>query len=58
MPEHIRVRELADLLGLRTLKVVAELLGLHMFKNADEVIDFPTAAIIGSRYGFAVERSA
>lgn len=54
--DYIEVRELAALLGLKPFKVVAEVLELGIFKHADELIDFSTAAKIGNQHGFAVER--
>lgn len=56
MPDYIEIRELAELLGLKPFKVVAEVLEFHLFKHADELIDFSTAAIIGNQHGFVVER--
>src|SRR5215831_1423037 len=41
--DYIEVRELAELLGLKTFKVVADVLELKMFKHADDFIDFSTA---------------
>ena len=54
--EYVEIRELAELLEVKPFKVVAEVLELHIFKNADEMIDFATAAKIGNKHGFAVER--
>jgi hypothetical protein len=36
--------------------VVAELLEIRIFKHADELIEFSTAAQIVNRHGFVVER--
>jgi hypothetical protein len=38
------VKDLAELLGLKSFKVVSDVLVLGQFKHADEVIDFSTAA--------------
>jgi translation initiation factor IF-2 len=54
--DYIVVKELAELLGLRPFKVVADVMELGLFKHADEVIDFPTAALVGKKHGFALER--
>ena len=54
--DYIEVAELAELLGLKPFKVVATLLSLRIFKQADEFIEFPTAAKIGNQHGFIVER--
>ncbi len=56
VPDYIEVRELAGMLEVKAFKVVAELLDLRIFKHADELIDFSTAATIGNKQGFAVER--
>jgi len=54
--DYIEVQELAELLGVKRFKIVAELLQMRIFKHADEFIDFTTAARIGNQHGFTVER--
>jgi len=54
--DYIEVKDLAELLGLKPFKVVAEVLELGIFKHADEMIDFSTAATIGKKHGVIVER--
>ncbi len=56
VPDYIEVRELAGMLEVKSFKLVAELLELRIFKHADGLIDFSTAATIGNRHGFVVER--
>jgi translation initiation factor IF-2 len=56
MPDYIKIRDLAGLLGVKPFRVVAEMLELRIFKHADEVIDFSTASRIAQRHGFIVER--
>ena len=56
LPDYIEVKELAQLLGLKPFKVVADLLKLKLFKHADDLIDFSTAAKIGNKHGYVVER--
>ncbi len=56
VPDYIEVRELAGMLEVKSFKLVAELLELRIFKHADELIDFATAANVGSKHGFVVER--
>ncbi len=56
VPDYIEIRELAGMLEVKAFKVVAELLDLRIFKHADGLIDFSTAATIGNRHGFVVER--
>ena len=54
--DFIEVKELAELLGLKPFKVVAELLESGIFKHADELIDFTAATSVGNKHGFVVER--
>ena len=56
VPDYIEIRDLAELLGVKPFKVVAEVLELRTFKHADELIEFSTAALVGNKYGFVVER--
>ena len=56
MQDHVVVKELAELLGLRPFKVVADILELGVFKHADEVIDFPTAVLVAQKHGYVAER--
>ena len=56
VPDYIEIRDLAELLGVKPFKVVAEVLNLRMFKHAGEFIDFSTAAKIGLKHGFIVEK--
>jgi translation initiation factor IF-2 len=56
VPDYIEVKELAGLLDLKPFRVVADVLALGIFKHADEMIDFSTAAKIGNQHGFVVER--
>ena len=56
VPDYIEVKDLAELLGLKAFKVVADVLELRMFKHADELIDFSTAATIARKHGFVVEK--
>jgi len=54
--DYIEVKELAGLLGLKPFKVVADVLELGIFKHADGLIDFATAAAIAGKRGFAAEK--
>jgi hypothetical protein len=56
VPDDIEMKELAELLGLKPFKVVAGVLELGMFKHADELIDFSTAATIATKHGYVAER--
>ena len=54
--DYIEVRELAELLGMKPFKVVAEVMALRIFKHDDEMIDFSTAARIAREHGFVAEK--
>ena len=56
MQDYVAVKELAELLGLRPFKVVADVKELGVFKHADGVIDFPTAALVAQKHGYVAER--
>ena len=50
------MKELARLLGLKTFKMVADLLELGIFKDADEFIAFSTAATVAKKHGVVAKR--
>lgn len=54
--DPIVVRELARMLEVKPLKVVARLMKLRQFKYPDDVIDFATAAIIAAEFGYRAEK--
>ena len=56
LPDHIAVKDLAKMLGLKPFKIVADLLELGIFKHADEVLEFATAATIARKHGFVAEK--
>ena len=56
LADYVVVKDLAELLGMKPFRVVADVLDLGQIKHADEVIDFSTAAIIAQRHGFVAER--
>ena len=56
LADYVIVKDLAELLGLKAFKVVAELLELRHFKHADECIAFDTAAIIAANNGYVAKR--
>lgn len=55
MPEYISINELAGLLARKPFKIVADVLALEIFRHADELVDFPTAAIVAAKYGVTAE---
>jgi len=55
VPEYIEINELAGLLAIKPFKVVADVLALGIFRHADELIDFSTAARVASKHGVTAE---
>lgn len=55
VPEYIALDELAALLAVKPFKVVADVLALGIFRHADELIDFATAARVASKHGATAE---
>ena len=55
VPEYIEINELAGLLAVKPFKVVADVLALGIFRHADELIDFSTAARVASKHGAVAE---
>ena len=55
VPEYIEINEPAGLLALKPFKVVADVLALGIFRHADELVDFSTAAIVASKHGVTAE---
>jgi len=56
LADYVVVKDLAELLGLKPFKVVADVLHLGQFKHADEFIEFSTAAIVAQKHGYVAER--
>ena len=47
---------MASAIGAKPFKIVADLLALKQFKNADAEVDFETAAIIAGKHGYRAQR--
>lgn len=59
IPCQVTVKALAKLLGLKPFQIVASLLAdFKMFKNANEILDFDTAAKISLQFGFKAKKLA
>ena len=56
LSDYIEVKDLAELMGLKPFKVVADVMALRIFKHAHELIDFSTAATIARKHGFVAEK--
>jgi translation initiation factor IF-2 len=54
--DYVEVKELAEQLGLKPFRVVADLMELRIFRHADEFVDFATAARVAHKHGFVAEK--
>jgi len=56
IPEIVTVRDLADLLGETPIKVIKVLMTSGVLASINQQVDFDTAAIIASEFGFEAKR--
>ncbi len=49
------VRDLADMLGVRPNKIIAELMAINVFAAINAKLDFDVAVKIGEKFGYTVE---
>jgi translation initiation factor IF-2 len=54
--DYVEVKELAEQLGLKPFRVVADLMELRIFRHTDEIVDFAAAARIAHKHGFVAEK--
>ena len=54
--DQVVVRDLASAIEVKPFKIVADLLALERFKNADEAIDFESASVIARKHGYRAKR--
>jgi hypothetical protein len=54
----IQVRHLADAMGLKSFKVISDLIGFKQFANADKTIDFEIAKQICAKHGFQLHEGS
>ncbi len=52
LPPRITVRELAELLGVSPIRILAELIRSGVMVNVNQQIDYDTAAVVASDLGF------
>lgn len=57
IPDAITVKDLADLLGVTPIDVIKELMKNGVMATINQVVDFDTAAIVASDFGFAPEEA-
>ncbi len=57
LPDAITVKDLADLLGVTSIDVIKELMKNGVMATINQVVDFDTAAIVASDFGFVPEEA-
>ncbi len=56
--ETIQVGELAKRMGVKVADVIMKLMSMGMMTTANQTVDYETAALIGSEFGYEVEKKA
>ncbi|MCF7848882.1 MAG: translation initiation factor IF-2 [Kiritimatiellales bacterium] len=52
----ISVKDLAEKLGMKSNKVIAELMGMNIFASINQEVDLKVAKAIGEKHGFTIEK--
>ena len=55
IPEAVVVKDLAELLGVTPIDVIKELMKNGVMASINQIIDFDTAAIVATDFGFEDE---
>ncbi len=58
MVETIQVSELAQKMGVKVAEVIMKLMALGVMATANQTIDYDTAALVASEFGYEVERKS
>lgn len=58
VPDQIAVRELAALVNQKPFQIIADLMGLGIFANVNQQLDFGTVSRVLRKYGYAAKRTA
>ena len=58
MVETIQVSELAKKMGVKEAEVIMKLMSLGVMATANQTIDYETAAIVASEFGYEVEKKS
>jgi translation initiation factor IF-2 len=56
IPDPITVKDLAEALGQRPYRVVADLMELGRMRFEGDQVEFETASKVAKKYGFETER--
>ena len=58
MVETIQVSELAQKMGVKVAEVIMKLMALGVMATANQTVDYDTAALVASEFGYEVERKS
>jgi len=57
IPQSISVRALAELVGKKPFRIIADLMEVGMFATVNEMVSFEAAAAVLKRYGLIAKRA-
>jgi len=52
----ISVKDLAEKLGMKSNKVIAELMGMNIFASINQEVDLKVAKAVGEKHGFTIQK--
>ena len=58
IPDTVTVGDLADMLHVKTFKVISALIKFHIFASSDSTLPFPTASQVCAHFGVVVVKKA
>ncbi len=58
MVETIQVSELAQKMGVKVAEVIMKLMGLGVMATANQTVDYDTAVLVASEFGYEVEKKS
>lgn|SRR5689334_4455126 len=56
LQDHVTIKQLADLLGQKPFKIIADAMELGTFANVDQPLDFTIVSQIVAKYGFTAKK--
>lgn len=58
VPEHATAKQLADLLGQKPFKIIADVMELGIFATVNQSLGFEAISEIARRYGYIAKKKA
>lgn len=56
VPDHMTVAELATVLKQKPLKIIADLMGIGVFANLNQIVGFAAISMILRKYGYVAKK--